>query len=106
RFPLPVSGSCGFPLPIVRVILPRVRTRAVARPGRCPGAWSSHTLADAAGGARPGFRRRMRGAEADNHREGLPVPVVTMKQLLEAGGAAARDRGYARPRPSGRSAKA
>jgi len=27
----------------------------------------------------------MRGAEADNHREGLPVPVVTMKQLLEAG---------------------
>ena len=27
----------------------------------------------------------MKGAEADNHREGSPVPVVTMKQLLEAG---------------------
>src|SRR2546426_1599746 len=54
-------------------------------PRAIPGAWSSHTLFDSAGGAPRGLRRWMKGAEADNHREGSPVPVVTMKQLLEAG---------------------
>src|SRR3989454_2771150 len=80
-----VAWSRGPLVPVVCVILRRVRVHEVARPGRYPGAWSSHTLFDSAGGAPRGLRRWMKGAEADNHREGSPVPVVTMKQLLEAG---------------------